>query len=187
MRLKLLSAVIFAACLHGTALAGPQFVDKSGVANFGYDVVAYHTAFEPTKGSPEFTAEYNGVPFWFASAENRDTFLADPEAYAPAYDGHCAYAMAHNKKLTVDPEAFTIVNPDTDRPVDRKAYKPGSGQLYINYDPGVNEKFAADSKELIAEADFAWRDCLEHRPAAKPKKGFSDLFPGSRPKSCPAG
>lgn len=186
IRTSLIAALAFAA-VTGTAHAGEQFVDKSGVANFGYDVVAYHTTFEATKGSAAYAATYNGVPFWFASAENRDRFTANPEAYAPAYDGHCAYALTDHKKLTVDPEAFSIVDPATNRLVDRSTYTPGTGQLFLNYDPGVNRKFNADLQDNIAAADFAWEDCLEKRPAAKPSKGLGDLFGGGRPKDCPAG
>ena len=186
-RSSLLLAAMTATALTGTANAGEQFVDKSGVANFGYDVVAYHTTFTPTKGDSAFTATYNGAPFWFTSAENRDRFAATPEAFVPGYDGHCAYALIDHKKLTVDPEAFSIVDPATGQLVDPASYTPGDGQLYLNYDPGVNRKFNKDIDGSIAKASFAWDDCLELRPAAKPSKGFRDLFSAGRPKDCPTG
>lgn len=180
-------AVGIALCVlgAGAANAGPQFVDKSGVADFGYDVVAYHTNFQAVKGSPEFSAPYNGATFWFGSAAHRDLFVKSPAAYAPAFDGHCAFAVASHKKLTVDPEAFSIVDPSTGRLVDRSTYQPGTGVLYLNYDPGVNRKFNAAPAETIAKANHAWKGCLEKQPAANPSKGLSDLLPGSRPKSCP--
>ncbi len=186
-RLTIAALALTAIASSANAHAGEQFVDKSGVANFGYDVVAYHTTFKPTKGSSTFTATYNGVPFWFASAENRDRFAANPAAFAPAYDGHCAYALTDHKKLTVDPEAFSIVDPATGKLVDQASYTPGAGQLYINYDPGVNRKFNQDLTGNIAKASFAWDDCLELRPAARPSKGFRDLFSAGRPDDCPAG
>ncbi|MBI1338860.1 hypothetical protein GC169_01435 [bacterium] len=175
------------ATFAGAAHAGPQFVDKAGVANFGYDVVAYHTSFSAIKGKAEFSATHNGVPFWFASAANRDAFTRNPTAFAPAYDGHCAYALSNDKKLTVDPEAFSIVDKKTGKLVDRAAYTPGTGTLYLNYSPSVNGQFNKDVAGTISRADFAWKDCLEKRPAAKPNKGLSDLIPGSRPKDCPKG
>ncbi|MEZ5939333.1 MAG: YHS domain-containing (seleno)protein [Hyphomonadaceae bacterium] len=184
VRALILSGTL-AGALAGAAHAGPQFVDNNGVADFGYDVVAYHTQFAARKGSPQFVATYNGVPFWFESAANRDRFKADPEAYAPAYDGHCAYAVSNNKKLTVDPEAFSIVDPNTNRLVDPKTYTPGAGVLYLNYDAGVNRKFNKDPAGVIARADDAWKDCLETLPTAKPSKGLGDLFGGSRPGFCP--
>ena len=178
-----LAAIIFA---HGVAGAGEQFVDRNGIANFGYDVVAYHTSFTPTEGTADYAADYNGATFWFASAENRDLFIGDPVAFAPAYDGHCAFALTSHKKLLVDPEAFSIVDPETGMQVDRNSYAPGEGTLYLNYDPGVNSKFNAELSSNIAKADFAWTDCLELRPAAEPRKRFSDLFGGGRPRDCPA-
>lgn len=176
---------LFALSLAGAAHAGPQFVDKAGIANFGYDVVAYQTTFTATKGTKDFTATYDGATFWFASAANRDMFTKNPAAFAPAYDGHCAFAVANNKKLTVDPEAFSVVDPVTHELVSRTNFTPGAGRVYLNYDPGVNKKFNADTKGIIAKSDYAWKDCLEKRPAAKPEKGISDLFPAGRAASCP--
>ena len=170
----------------GAAMAGEQFVDKDGVANFGYDVVAYHTTFAPTPGSADFAADYNGAPFWFASAENRDLFLEDPTVFVPAYDGHCAFALVTHKKLTIDPEAFSIVDPETLTLVDRDTYEPGTGVLYLNYSPDVNGQFNEDISGNVEKADFAWNDCLELRPAARPRKGLRDFFGGRRPKDCPA-
>lgn len=179
------AAALASLCVSGGALAGEQFVDKNGVANFGYDVVAYHTDHQPTQGVEAFSATYNGVPFWFASAANRDLFLEDPTLFIPAYDGHCAFALVSHKKLTVDPEAFSIVDPLTLSLVDPANYEPGTGVLYLNYSPGVNEEFNADIAGNLEKADFAWDDCLETRPAARPGKGFRDFFGGRRPRDCP--
>ncbi|MEL7029095.1 MAG: YHS domain-containing (seleno)protein [Pseudomonadota bacterium] len=180
-------AVFGASALAGAAQAGEQFVDENGVANFGYDVVAYHTALAATPGSADFTADHNDAVFYFASAENRDLFLADPARYAPAYDGHCAFALVSHKKLTIDPEAFSIVDPETLTLVDPETYSPDeAGVLYLNYSSGVNDEFNDDLAGNIAKADFAWTDCLENQPAARPNKSFRDFFGGKRPKECPA-
>ena len=56
----------------------------SGVAVGGYDPVSYFTQNKPVRGSKEFTARHDGVSWWFASAANRDAFLANPDRYAPA-------------------------------------------------------------------------------------------------------
>jgi YHS domain-containing protein len=184
IRLAAFAAIALTMSFAGAAHAGPQFVDKTGIANFGFDVVAYHTTFAAAKGAPTFTATHNGATFWFASAANRDLFRANPAAYAPAYDGHCAFALTRHKKLTVDPEAFSIVDPKSGKLVDRATYKPGTGVLYLNYDPGVNKQFNKDLTVNISKADYAWKDCLEPLAAAKPTKGVSDLFDGKRPATC---
>ena len=172
----------------GAAFAGEQFVDRKGVANFGYDVVAYHTVRTATEGTDAFSAEYNGATFWFASAENRDLFVGDPARYAPGYDGHCAFALTSYKKLTVDPEAFVVVDPATNAPV-AEDYDPSTdaGVLYLNYSPSVNEQFREDISGNLKKADFAWIDCLETQPAANPRKNvFRDLGSRNRPDFCPS-
>jgi YHS domain-containing protein len=59
-----------------------------GVAIKGYDTVAYHTEGRAVKGSSEFAYTWNDAKWYFASAENRDLFMADPERYAPQYGGY---------------------------------------------------------------------------------------------------
>ena len=59
-----------------------------GVAIKGYDTVAYHTENRAVKGSRDFSYQWNDARWYFASAENRDRFAADPERYAPQYGGY---------------------------------------------------------------------------------------------------
>jgi len=54
-----------------------------GVAIKGYDAVAYHTESRAVKGSSEFSHKWNDAKWYFANAENRDLFVADPEHFAP--------------------------------------------------------------------------------------------------------
>jgi YHS domain-containing protein len=59
-----------------------------GVAIKGYDTVAYHTENRAVKGKSQFSHKWNDAKWYFASAENRDLFAADPERYAPQYGGY---------------------------------------------------------------------------------------------------
>ena len=59
-----------------------------GVAIKGYDTVAYHTENRAVKGKSQFSYKWNDAKWYFASAENRDMFAADPERYAPQYGGY---------------------------------------------------------------------------------------------------
>jgi YHS domain-containing protein len=59
-----------------------------GVAIKGYDTVAYHTENRAMKGQSEFFYNWNDAVWYFATAENRDLFAADPERYAPQYGGY---------------------------------------------------------------------------------------------------
>ncbi len=177
---------VFACLFAAPAFAGEQFVDRDGHANFGYDVVAYHTQNAAVEGSQAHTATHNGATFLFASAEHRDLFVANPARYAPAYDGHCAYALTLYKKLVVDPEAFVVIDPETRAPVGAD-YDPqtDAGVLYINYSPSVNRQFRQGLPSVIDDADYAWTECLETQPAARPRKSIRDFGRRKRPDFCP--
>ncbi|MGF1528004.1 MAG: YHS domain-containing (seleno)protein [Candidatus Competibacterales bacterium] len=110
------------------------------VAIKGYDPVAYFTDNKPVEGSDDFEATWNGATWRFASAENRDRFQADPEAYAPQYGGYCAYAVANNTTAPIDPAAFKIVD----------------DKLYLNYNASIQAKWEQDIPSYIQRADQHW-------------------------------
>lgn len=63
----------------------------------GYDVVAYQSlpsGADGVFGVVDFIAEYANRTWWFASLQNMRLFQADPQRYAPAYGGFCAWGMA---------------------------------------------------------------------------------------------
>src|SRR5262249_35166692 len=68
--------------------------DREGIAIEGYDPVAYFTDNKPVKGNPKLQSEYEGAKYFFASAEHKTAFDADPAKYAPAYGGYCGYAAS---------------------------------------------------------------------------------------------
>ncbi len=101
------------------ALAGPQYVDGTGYAVSGYDVVAYRSLDqvpvgqsqpEGVKGRADITADYNGSTFAFSTEANRDAFLQNPAYYAPQYDGHCAYGVSKGGKVPGNPNLWRIVD-----------------------------------------------------------------------------
>jgi hypothetical protein len=82
-------AALLLAAHSGTAIAFDE-VNKTlfGVAIDGYDTVAYHTEGLAVKGRHEFSHNWNDAKWYFASADNRDLFAADPERFAPQYGGY---------------------------------------------------------------------------------------------------
>jgi len=148
-----LALVFFVLC--GVAFAGDQYADREGRAVGGYDVVSYHTGAEPVPGDPDIAASYNGVTWLFASEAHRDAFLEDPQRYAPAYDGHCAWAAARGYKARTDPQAYRIVD----------------GRLYLNYDAGIQRRWERDIAGFITQADANWPE-IEAEPAADPPRGW---------------
>ncbi len=118
MRQITLAAVVALTCASA-AFAGEQFVDETGFAVSGYDVVAYRGLDQAPVGTPQpaavpgssaFTAEYNGSTFAFASAANLSAFLENPAYYVPQYDGHCAYGVAKGGKVPGNPNLWRIID-----------------------------------------------------------------------------
>ena len=117
----------------------------SGTAIEGYDPVAYFTDGAPVEGKDEFEHEWMGATWYFASAENRDLFVADPEKYAPQYGGYCAYAVAQGGTASIDPEAWHIEN----------------GKLYLNLNKDIQAIWQQDVPGYIAKADGNWPSIRE--------------------------
>ncbi len=51
----------------GPCAQAQSFNSAGGLGAKGYDVVAYFTDGKPTKGNPQFTHDYGGVKWQFAS------------------------------------------------------------------------------------------------------------------------
>lgn len=118
----------------------------SNTAVEGYDVVAYHTAGEPVRGSREFSTEWNGASWRFANQENLDLFLADREAYAPQYGSYCAWAMAEGYAAKGDPQYWRIVE----------------GKLYLNFNQEIQDRWERDIPGFIAAADANYPSILNN-------------------------
>ncbi len=116
----------------------------SNLAVQGYDPVAYFTVGEPTKGSRDFSTNYQGAEFRFASQENLNAFLEEPEAYAPQYGGYCAWAVAQGYTAKGDARHWKIVD----------------GKLYLNYNRKVQSDWEADVPGFIQSADVNWPTIL---------------------------
>ena len=111
----------------------------------GYDPVAYFTQGEPVEGKSDFKTEYQGAKWLFSSQENLDTFLADPEKYAPQYGGYCAWAVGHNITAKGDPLQWKIINE----------------KLYLNYDNDIQAKWLKEPEKWIVEGDKNWPNVLK--------------------------
>jgi YHS domain-containing protein len=81
-------------------------VDAKGVILRGMDATSYATGGAPVAGVADFAAEVGGATYLFASAEARDSFVAAPATYEPAFGGFCAVGAALGKKLDGDPAIF---------------------------------------------------------------------------------
>jgi YHS domain-containing protein len=162
MRSTLKLAALFSLLMATASLAGPQYVDPTKFAASGYDVVAYFSLPQSDIGQPQpeavpgsaaITAEYNGATFAFSTEANRDRFVADPAAFAPQFDGHCAYGAAKGGKVPGNPNLWRIVD----------------GKLYLNITRNVVGFWEEDVPGNISLATSNWDGGLESAPASGDK------------------
>lgn len=153
-----IAAAISAVAFAKVGLAGEQYVDNTGFAVSGYDVVAYFDLPqsevgspqpEPVPGKADITAEYNGATFAFSTEENRDRFLENPAQYVPQYDGHCAYGVAKGGKVPGNPNLWRIVD----------------GKLYLNITPVVVGFWEEDIPGNLNTSEGNWPS-LDPQPAS---------------------
>lgn len=147
-RAALIVAALFAFAAPALA-AKPQTYLGSGwkYAVGGADTVAYYKlapGASPVQGSDQFTADYNGAKWRFASAANRDAFVADPGKYAPEYGGYCAWALARNKLAPGDPAVWHVK----------------AGKLYLNVNKSIQKQWFANIDRDIANGDKNWPSVL---------------------------
>lgn len=160
MRLPL-SMISFAAALtmSSAAFAGEQYIDGTGYAVSGYDVVAYFDLDQAAVGQKQpaavpgkssITADYNGSKFAFSSEKNKQRFLKNPEAFVPQYDGHCAYGVAQGGKVPGNPNLWRIVD----------------NKLYLNITPNVVGFWEEDIPGNLNKSENNWVK-IESKPASE--------------------
>lgn len=145
-------ALIFIVAAGAAQAAKPEvYMDGGGLfgtawthAVGGYDTVAYFTEGKPVQGKDEFTTEYKGVNWRFASQENLDKFKANPDQYRPQYGGYCAYAVANGGTAKGEPEVWHI----------------HEGKLYLNVSKSVQRRWLKDVPGYITKANTNWPGVL---------------------------
>lgn len=115
-------------------------LDDQGRALRGMDPVAYFTQNRPVAGLAQFSYNWGGAIWLFASQADRDAFAAEPARYVPQYGGFCAYAMSLNALADGDPQAWTVDH----------------GRLFINYSLAVRTQWNLHRADNIRRADLNW-------------------------------
>ena len=66
---------------------------------------------KPVKGDAKIQIELTRArTYWFASAEHKALFDANPAKYAPAYGGYCGYAASIDRLSPISPDWFQIID-----------------------------------------------------------------------------
>jgi YHS domain-containing protein len=122
-----------------------------GVALWGYDVVAYFTGQEPVRGQSQFKSRYESADFYFASAENKAAFDADPAKYVPAYGGFSGYEVLMDELKEPKVKYWSITD----------------GRLVLEDSKQALAAWNSDPHGNLEKADRNWRS-LEERIADGP-------------------
>ncbi len=145
-RVLLLAAGLLIASTMAWAGKAPVYTGLlSNTGAGGYDVVSYFEQQQAVPGSSNLTSEYQGATWRFSSAEHLARFEANPERYAPAYGGYCAWAVSQGYLAKGDPRHWTIVD----------------DRLYLNFSQSVQDTWLQDTEGFIQQAERNWPGVLE--------------------------
>ena len=114
----------------------------TGVAIEGYDPITFFTEPEPRQGVPDYEFYWNGVPWYFVSAANRDVFMRAPEVYAPQHGGYCEMSLARGFLSDGKPRIFVIEKM----------------KLYLFYSAANREAFLIAKQEALQDAESHWSE-----------------------------
>ena len=144
--IALLVAISFSAAAAKpiNTLKNSFFATPTDTAINGYDSVAYFTKNAAIKGLDAHTFDYKGAKWKFASDANLELFKGSPEKYAPQYGGYCAFGVANDNLVKVDPDQFTVYE----------------GKLYLNFDAAVQKDWLKDKAGFIKKADAKFQSLL---------------------------
>ena len=115
-------------------------VDGRGIALDGYDSTAYWQRGAAQIGVAAHVAQWQDVPWHFASAQDAEMFAADPAKFAPQFGGFCTRAMSFKKIVNGDPEVWRIYR----------------DKLYLFAQPVGGEKFDEGQDAMIVKAQAYW-------------------------------
>tara|TARA_A100000171_G_scaffold52838_1_gene73528 strand:- start:9677 stop:10141 length:465 start_codon:yes stop_codon:yes gene_type:complete len=119
-------------------------IDDSKIALQGYSPVSYLDLGIAQIGVKEHKSTYDGLAYYFTSADQKKTFEANPRKYLPQYGGYCAFGVSVGAKFRVDPNKFVV--------------KDGKYYLYL-YDLEVDAQqlwLAGNHKDLVAKSNKNW-------------------------------
>jgi YHS domain-containing protein len=114
----------------------------SSVMLKGHDVVSYFTQNKHALGSAQFASNYEGVNFYFASAEHKALFDKEPAKYIPQYGGYCADGIVYGIPWGGDADTWLM----------------REGKLYIFGGQSSKDAFELDPAANYVLADKYWNE-----------------------------
>jgi YHS domain-containing protein len=117
----------------GTAFAADTA--KTEAAYNGYCPVAFVAEGKAMKGTPEFSATFEGQTFWLANRDAKRMFEANPEKYVVAFGGHAADELWRGNAVMGDPTIFAVT---------------GGNTYFFSSEKGKNDFMKDSSKNILA-------------------------------------
>ncbi len=139
---------------HGLTFTGQPNDAPAPLALRGYDTVSYFTHGKPQPGSLQHAVAHKGAIYWFASADHKKMFQAEPSRYLPQYGGFCAFGVTQQTKFDGDPLLWNI----------------HEGKLYLNVTPDLQAKWLGKGltgnslEKNVSEAGRIWPDIRQSKP-----------------------
>ncbi len=127
--------------LIGTMAAATVVVDeRTGLAIYGFDPVAYFTDAAAKPGRPELEWRFAGAVWRFRNEGNRMAFAGDPDVYAPRFGGYDPVAIARGTSVPGHPLFWAVAGE----------------RLYLFYSEQARAAFVADPGRVIEAAERKW-------------------------------
>ncbi len=111
----------------------------------GADVVAYHTQGKNVMGTAAQQSVYEGVTFWFSSAEHKALFDKEPLKFMPAYGGYCTNGIVYGIPWGGDADTWVLFH----------------GKVYIFGGAGSRDAFLLDAPANLALAEKYWSEEIQ--------------------------
>ena len=118
----------------------------TGIAMGGMDPVSYFTEPEPLRGRSDYEYTWQNVPWYFATAANRDIFATAPDVYAPQFGGHDVTGVSRGFISDSDASIFTVFKQ----------------RLYLFYSAANREAFLLSPDAAARTAEEKWPDLAKN-------------------------
>lgn len=123
------------------------------IAFGGADPVSYFFTSAPVSGLPEHSFEWEGQVYLFASAQNRETFAAQPSKFIPNFEGYCPYSLAQGELVTGNPEIYSL----------------HEGKLYFFRDETARSLWEENPQTYQPRAEAVWQSRQRNQSPYEPK------------------
>jgi YHS domain-containing protein len=149
--------------------ADPKKYESADVGLGGYCSVCAVMAKKWVAGKPEFASVYDGMRYFFPSADEKKAFDADPARFTPALEGDCVVCLKDAGKRVAGLPKFSATH---------------DGRIYLFPDEGAQKKFLADPTKY-ATVDVANSGncavCAKMMKTEMPGKAeFTSVYKGQR-------